>query len=78
MKRTYLGLKIKLYEFLIEFFIRVLRADGCKIGRHPADAVYYNPYNHVTQCHRCGAATDWHGLTPKQADNLARGKSINA
>lgn len=21
---------------------------------HPSDAIYWNPYNQATQCHRCG------------------------
>lgn len=25
---------------------------------HPADAVFWNPYNQVVQCHRCGARRD--------------------
>ena len=64
---------------IIEWLIhRLYTMPRCRIGWHRKDAVFFNPYNHVTQCHRCGAVTDWHGLTPKQADNLARGKTIDA
>lgn len=57
----------------IEWIIhRLYTIPRCHIGWHRKDAVYFNEYNGVTQCQCCGAVTDWHGLTPKQALDLAK------
>ena len=36
---------------------------------HPPDAILWNPWNRVTQCHRCGYVTD---RTPMPSEDAVR------
>ncbi len=51
--------------WLKKFIHRFYTIPRCNVNWHRRDAVFYNQYNKVVQCHRCGHVTDWCSIVPK-------------
>ena len=48
--------------------------DGIEVCDHPVDGVKWNPYNRVTQCHRCGQTIDVTPMVEPPGENQGDGE----